>query len=58
MAFFQYLQAHAEKNPSHPAIIDGDSCLSYGDFVSQIERFTSAMSKLKQVSEQPTPLKL
>ncbi len=47
MVFFQYLKAHAEKNPSHPAIIDGDTCLSYGDFVSRIERFASALSKLE-----------
>ena len=47
MSFYQYLQARAKKNPSHPAIIDGDTCLSYGDFVSQIECFASALSKLK-----------
>ncbi len=47
MALYQYLKTHAEKNPSHPAIIEGDSCLSYGDFVAQIERFASALSKLK-----------
>ena len=44
--FFQYLQAHAKEDPSHPAIIDGESCLSYSDFVSQIECFASALSKL------------
>jgi long-chain acyl-CoA synthetase len=47
MAFYQYLKEHAEKNPSHPAIIEGDACLSYGDFVAQIERFASALSKLQ-----------
>ncbi len=47
MALYQYLKTHAEKNPSHPAIIESDSCLSYGDFVAQIERFASALSKLK-----------
>ena len=47
MSFYQYLQARAKKNTSHPAIIDGDTCLSYGDFVSQIECFASALSKLK-----------
>ncbi len=46
MAFYQYLKAHAEKNPAHPAIIEGDTCLSYGDFVSGIECFASALSKL------------
>ena len=51
MAFYQYLKAHAKKNPSHPAIIDGDTCLSYADLVSQIERFASAMSKLKLNSQ-------
>ena len=47
MAFFQYLQAHAKENPSHPAVIDGESCLTYGELVSSIESFASAMSKLK-----------
>ncbi len=47
MAFFQYLQAHAKENPSHPAIIDGESCLTYKELVSSIECFASALSKLK-----------
>jgi long-chain acyl-CoA synthetase len=47
MSFYKYLKAHAEKNPSHPAIIEGDSCLSYGDFVAEIERFASALSKFQ-----------
>ena len=47
MAFFQYLQAHAKENPSHPAIIDGESCLTYKELVSSIERFASALSKIK-----------
>ena len=46
MSFYQHLKAHAEKNPSHPAIIEGDASLSYGDFVSQIERFANALSQL------------
>ncbi|MBT3922427.1 MAG: AMP-binding protein [Nitrospina sp.] len=45
MAFYQYLKEHAEKNPTHPAIIEGESCLSYGDFVTQIERFANALSQ-------------
>jgi long-chain acyl-CoA synthetase len=47
MSFYQYLKTHAEKDPSHKAIIDGDTTLSYSDFVSQIECFASALSKLK-----------
>lgn len=47
MSFNNYLKSHAEKNPSHPAIIEGDTCLSYGDFVARIERFASALSKLQ-----------
>ena len=47
MAFFQYLQAHAKENPSHPAIIDGEFCLTYKELVSSIERFASALSKIK-----------
>jgi long-chain acyl-CoA synthetase len=51
LAFFQYLQAHAKENPSHPAVIDGESCLTYGELVSSIESFASAMSKLKLNSQ-------
>ncbi len=47
MSFYKYLKAHAEKDPSHSAIIEGDSTLSYGEFVSEIERFASALSKLE-----------
>ncbi len=47
MSFYQYLKAHAKKDPSYPAIIEGDTALNYGDFVSQIERFASALSKLE-----------
>jgi long-chain acyl-CoA synthetase len=47
LSFYKYLKAHAEKNPSHPAIIEGDDCLGYGDFVSEIERFASALSKFE-----------
>ncbi|MZH46867.1 MAG: long-chain fatty acid--CoA ligase [Nitrospinae bacterium] len=47
MTFYQYLKSHSEKDPKHPAIIEGDTTLSYGEFVSQIERFASALSKLK-----------
>ena len=47
MSFYQYLKEHAYSDPSHPAIIEGDTCLSYGGFVSQIECFASALSKFK-----------
>ena len=47
MSFYQYLKEHADKDPSHPVIIEGDTCLSYGGFVSQIECFASALSKFK-----------
>jgi long-chain acyl-CoA synthetase len=47
MYFFKYLKEHARKDPSNLAIIDGESCLSYGEFVSQIECFASAISKLE-----------
>ena len=47
MSFYKYLKEHAEKDPSHLAIIDGEICISYGKFVSQIECFASALSKLE-----------
>jgi long-chain acyl-CoA synthetase len=47
MSFYQYLKEHAYRDPSHPAIIEGNTCLSYGSFVSQIECFARALSKFK-----------
>jgi len=47
MSFYKYLKEHAEKDPYHLAIIDGDTRLSYDEFVSQIECFASATSKLE-----------
>ena len=46
MSFYKHLKEHAEKDPYHLAIIDGDTRLSYGEFVSQVECFASATSKL------------
>ena len=47
MSFYQYLKEYAEKDPNHLAIIEGEISLNYGDFVSQIEQFASALSKLE-----------
>ena len=47
MSFYQYLKEHADRDPSHSVIIEGNTCLSYGGFVSQIECFASALSKFK-----------
>jgi long-chain acyl-CoA synthetase len=47
MSFYQYLKEHAQKNPSHPAIIENDICLSYGDLVSEVESFARALSRLE-----------
>lgn len=47
MTFYQYLQDHAKENPSHPALIEGDTCLSYGELVSSIESFANALSRLE-----------
>ena len=52
MSFYKYLKEHAEKDPAHMAIIEGDTCLSYGEFVSQIERFARAISKLETQCQQ------
>jgi long-chain acyl-CoA synthetase len=47
MSFYEYIKIHAEKDSSHPAIIENNTCLSYGEFISQVERFASAFSNLK-----------
>jgi long-chain acyl-CoA synthetase len=46
MAFYQYLKSHADKNPDHSAIIEGDCIVTYGELCEQIESFAGALSGL------------
>ncbi len=46
----QFLYRHildaSKKNPDHPAVIDGDTCLSYRELLENIEHFASALNRL------------
>ena len=43
---YRHLQDVSRKNPNHPAIIDGDVSLSYGELLDSVERFASALNRL------------
>ena len=45
--FYNYLKAHAEKAPDHPAIIDGEVTLTYGQLLESVEKFSGALSHLQ-----------
>ncbi len=44
MAFYNYLKSHAEKNLNHPAIIEGETVVTYGELCQQVESFSAALS--------------
>nr|NIQ03855.1 acyl--CoA ligase [Nitrospinaceae bacterium]NIR57725.1 acyl--CoA ligase [Nitrospinaceae bacterium]NIS88185.1 acyl--CoA ligase [Nitrospinaceae bacterium]NIT85067.1 acyl--CoA ligase [Nitrospinaceae bacterium]NIU45445.1 acyl--CoA ligase [Nitrospinaceae bacterium] len=44
--FFKYIQTHAQKTPHHPAVIDGETTLTYQDLLEQIEKFAGALESL------------
>jgi len=41
-----FIREHAGKDPEHPAIIDGDTVLSYRGLLDRVERFAAALGKL------------
>ncbi len=46
LEFYNYLKTHAEKTPNHPAIIDDDQTLTYGELLKQVEKFSNALTGL------------
>ena len=44
--FYTYIKNHAETRPNHPAIIDGDSTLTYSQLLEEIERFAGGLENL------------
>lgn len=46
LEFYNHIKLHAEKIPDHPAIIDGDTTLTYSGLLEQIEKFSGALTKL------------
>jgi len=47
LEFYNLILDHSNKNPDHPAIIDGDSSISYKELIEQINDFSQALGSLK-----------
>ena len=45
--FYQHIKSHAEKNPEHPAIIDGETTVTYGQLLEKIKQFAGGLDNLK-----------
>lgn len=44
--FYNLIKAHAQERPDHPAIIDGDTTVTYRELVSLVEKFAGALGTL------------
>lgn len=44
--FYQFIKTHAQKQPDHPAIIDGETTITYAELVEQVERFAGGLDSL------------
>jgi long-chain acyl-CoA synthetase len=44
LEFYRHLKTHAQEQPDHPALIDGDAVISYKELLEQIERFAGALA--------------
>ena len=51
LEFYNLIRDHAEKNPRQPAIIDGESTITYEQLLEQVERFSGGLSCLQLTSQ-------
>ncbi len=47
LEFYNLILDHSNKNPDHPAIIDGEISISYKELIEQIDNFSRALEGLK-----------
>ena len=43
LEFYNLIRDHAEKTPHQPAIIDGESTITYEQLLEQVERFAGGL---------------
>ena len=43
LEFYQIIKTHAQAQPDHPAIIDGETTVTYAQLLDQIERFAGGL---------------
>jgi long-chain acyl-CoA synthetase len=46
LEFYQFIKSHAQAQPDHPAIIDGDATVTYAQLLDQVERFAGGLESL------------
>ena len=46
LEFYNLIKRHAEKAHDHPAIIDGEAVITYGQLLEQVELFAGGLSNL------------
>ena len=46
LEFYNLIKAHARERPGHPAIIDGETTVTYSELADLIERFAGALGTL------------
>ena len=51
LEFYNLIRDHAEKTPDQPAIIDGESTITYEQLLKQVESFSGGLSRLQLTSQ-------
>jgi len=51
LEFYNLIRDHAEKTPDQPAIIDGESTITYKQLLKQVESFSGGLSRLQLTSQ-------
>lgn len=46
LEFYRLIKTHAQAQPDHPAIIDGETTLTYAQLLDQVERFAGGLATL------------
>ncbi len=46
LEFYRFIKTHAQAQPDHPAIIDGEATVTYSQLVDQVERFAGGLDSL------------
>jgi len=51
LEFYNLIEGHASKSPRHPAIIDGESTITYKQLLQQVESFAGGLTDLNLNSQ-------
>ncbi|MDH3256697.1 MAG: AMP-binding protein [Nitrospinota bacterium] len=46
LEFYRFIKTHARNQPDHPAIIDGETTVTYAQLLEQVERFAGGLDSL------------